>query len=437
MSVKVLPSAQHLEWADQEIGVIIHQDLQVYEHGYYFRDNWDYTPSPEVFNPSELNTDQWLEAAVNLGARYAVLVAKHCSGFSLWPTKAHDYSVASSPWKNGKGDVVAEFIKSCHKYGVKPGIYASCCNNAKYKFGWGRLIDGPDPARHRAYIDMMKTQLTELWSNYGELFEVWFDGGFPEDGGDEIVELLCKLQPQAIAFQGDPRRHHCVRWVGNERAVAPYPCHGAANEMGAFDGETEFELQPCFYGSLKGKFWMPGEADMPNRDQWAACQGGWFWRPGEDHTLYPPEYLLERYFTSVGRNCNFLLGMVIDNRGLVPDADFEQFKRTGDLIRNAFKTRLGGCSGKGFELEFEVPDGAKTTLISLSEEISKGENVTCFTVYGFDGEHYRFVATGSSIGHKHLIPVEPCSFRKWKVVVHGNIQGEIPEFRDFSAYSSL
>ncbi len=432
--MKKIPSPRQLEWADCEIGVIIHQDLQVYEPGYNFRDNWNYTPEASKFNPSSLDTDQWLEAARNLGARYAVLVAKHCSGFSLWPTRAHNYSVASSPWQNGHGDVVADFIRSCKKYGIRPGLYASCCNNAKYKISSGQLVDGTDPVRYRAYLDMVLTQLRELWSNYGELFEVWFDGGFPRPGAEEIIELLASLQPNAIAFQGDPDRHQCVRWIGNERAEAPYPCHGATDTMTAEGGEIEYEFQECFYGNITGRYWAPGEADMPNRDQWAAYQGGWFYQPGEDHTIYPPEFLLDCYFTSVGRNCNFLLGMVIDDRGLVPHADFEQFRRTGELIQGVYMHCAGKTAGEGNTLELAA-EAVPVATICLMEDIRYGEAVRTFTVYGFDGSNWRFVAAGSAIGHKRLLRIRAQIFSRWKVVVHEQRPGVTVRFREFSLWT--
>ena len=211
----VLPSARHLEWADCEIGVIIHQDVQVYEPSYEWYKQMGYTPAPTVFNPSSLDTDQWIETAKAAGAKYAVLVAKHCSGFSLWPTKAHDYSVASSPWKGGKGDVVADFIASCRKFGIKPGIYASTGANARLMVSKNEISD---TAKWSAYLDVVKTQLTELWTNYGELFEIWFDGGNlpPDKGGREIEDILLRLQPNAVVFQGNPARMTSLRWCGNE-----------------------------------------------------------------------------------------------------------------------------------------------------------------------------------------------------------------------------
>ncbi|MEI6424492.1 MAG: alpha-L-fucosidase, partial [Lentisphaerota bacterium] len=141
----VLPTPSQAAWADEEIGVIIHLDMQVFEPEYSFRKQWGYTPDPKIFNPKELDTDQWIATAKTAGAKYAVLVAKHCSGFSLWPTKTHSYSVASTPWRGGKGDIVSDFIKSCAKFGLKPGIYASAsCNAYMRANNPGKVLSG-DP----------------------------------------------------------------------------------------------------------------------------------------------------------------------------------------------------------------------------------------------------------------------------------------------------
>lgn len=180
----VTPNPIQKEWAEAEIGVIIHFDMPVYRPDYNWRDFGTH-PEPSVFNPTELNTDQWLEAAQKLGAKYAVLVAKHCSGFSLWPTGAHEYSIKHSPYKQGKGDIVRDFVNSCRKYGIKPGIYASTTANGYLWADNPGLVQPGGPVTQAEYNRIVVAQLTELWSNYGKLFEIWFDGGVlsKEKGG--------------------------------------------------------------------------------------------------------------------------------------------------------------------------------------------------------------------------------------------------------------
>ena len=175
------PSAEHLAWADAEIGVIIHQDLETYDPSYQVHKGT--LPQASVFNPTALDTDQWLATAKAAGARYAVLVAKHCSGFCLWPTAAIDFSVRQSPWKSGQGDVVADFIASCRKHDVQPGLYYSTSFNGYLQIGQGGRPLSGRPEDLRRYNDIVVQQLTELWTHYGPLFEIWFDGGCAPAGG--------------------------------------------------------------------------------------------------------------------------------------------------------------------------------------------------------------------------------------------------------------
>lgn len=415
---RVIPSKQHLKWADCEIGVIIHCDLQVFAPEWEFGD-MDHMPSPACFNPSHLNTDQWVETAKKLGAKYAVLVAKHCTGFSLWPTKAHDYNVANSPWKDRKGDVVADFIASCKKYGLLPGLYYSCPTNYKWKINNRVAVEDKSPEYLEKYIEMMLVQLRELWSNYGPLFEIWFDGGMLNPkAGKRIMELALELQPNAVAFQGDPEKMNCVRWIGNERADAPVPCFTRSNSGTDSDGITERAHSPQFCGDFNGSYWCPGEADMPNRDRIYGFLCGWFWREGEDSMIYPPEELLDRYYTSVGRGCNLLLGMAVDNRGLIPDADVAQFEQTGKLIEQQFRNIIGKTAGKNQRtLDIAVPDNKPVDLICIKEDISIGENIKFYTVSGFDGTHYHTLVIGTCLGHKALHRIRPVQYPSYRLEI--------------------
>jgi len=276
----ILPTPAQLEWSEGEIGVIIHLDVQVFEPGYSFREQWGYTPDPSVFNPTQLDTDQWIATAKSAGATYAVLVAKHCSGFSLWPTKAHDYSVKSSPWRDGRGDIVGDFFKSCKKYGLRPGLYCSAACNAYLNVDNPGKVRTGDPAGQARYNQIVETQLTELWTNYGDVFYIWFDGGVlpPEEGGPNVVPLLKKLQPRAVVFQGPHDWPSLTRWTGNERAEAPDPFWNTTSNLTSDDGTVEVD---GLGGDPNGTQWVCGESDMPNRCQKNAFQGGWFWRKDE------------------------------------------------------------------------------------------------------------------------------------------------------------
>jgi len=429
-SGKVLPTPQQLEWADCEIGVIIHLDLQVFEPSYSFRKEPGYTPSPSVFNPSNLDTDQWLDTAKSAGAKYAVLVTKHFSGFSLWPTKAHGFSVSSSPWRKGRGNVVGDFFRSCERYGIKPGLYYNAAYNAYSRvYGKGRVLSGRDEEQ-RAYNYLVEKQLAELWSEYGDVFEIWFDGGLvpPHLGGPEIIPLLEKLQPRAVVFQG-PHGWPClIRWVGNERGEAPYPCWSRTDMLSSDDGMTE---RADMAGSPFGAVWAPAESDMPNRHQDKAFMGGWFWREGEDSLLYSLSHLVERYYRSVGRNTNLLLGMVIDDRGLVPEADRKRFSEFGREIGKCFGTPLCSTSGKGTVFELYPFSGPFSHAV-IMEDISKGENILRYTVETLCGKKWLEIAHGLNVGHKRIEKFPPVCAPEVRLTVRESII--TPVIRNFALF---
>ena len=400
----VLPTAAQLKWADAEIGVLIHFDMPVFEPSYDFRSDWNYHPNLSVFNPTQLDTDQWIKASKAAGATYAILVAKHCSGFSLWPTAAHPYSVKNTPWRNGQGDIVKDFIASCKKYGLKPGIYASTTANGYLQVdNPGKVVSG-NKEEQQKYNEVVRTQLTELWTNYGKLFEVWFDGGVlpPEKGGFDVLSMLKDKQPDAIAFQGPYGHQHNIRWVGNEEGVAPYPCWSAADSTTSSSGVVEIK---GLNGNPKGLFWCPGESDFPLRLN-SSFQGGWFWHKDEDDQLRSIDELVDKHSKSVGRNTNMLLGVVVDNRGLVPDVDVKRLEEFGNEIsaKYAHPVAKKVNQGKLVHITFDVPQ--QLSRIVVMEDISKGERIREYNLYGKENGAWKLLSTGSSVGHKRIEVVE-------------------------------
>lgn len=427
----IVPTQQQVEWANCEMGVLIHFDMPVFEPEYDWT-NFGTQPSPKVFNPTQLNTDQWLATAKKLGAKYAVLVAKHCSGFSLWPTKAHDYNISHSPWKNGKGDIVADFIRSCKKYGIRPGIYASTSANG-YLHVNAHKVDPKGPVTLAEYKKIVGKQLTELWGNYGKLFEVWFDGGLlsTTKGGVDAYSLLKKLQPQAIAFQGPYGYKNLIRWVGNEEGAAPYPCWATADSTTNADGTIEVS---GLHGNSKAPYWCPGESDFTLR--WnRSFQGGWFWHAGEDSKMFTVKELLKKYETSVGHNTNMLLGMVIDNRGLVPDADVQRIEAIGKEIQrqygHPFKTMYG--TGNTLIMNFAKPISVDRVVIQ--EDIRKGERVLSYELQGKANGSWVVLATGSNIGHKHIDRFNAQKLQAIRLVVKES--KATPQILKFSVYKTL
>jgi alpha-L-fucosidase len=393
----VLPNAQQLQWAKAEIGAIIHLDLVNYIPNYNWR-NWGTHPPASIFNPTKLNTDQWVQSAKAAGATYIVLVAKHCSGFSLWPTAAHNYSVKNTPWKNGEGDIVKDFIKSCKKYNVKPGIYASAAANGFCYVDNPGLVQKGSPYTQKQYNDIVIKQLTELWSNYGNLFEIWFDGGvLPEEkGGPPIAALLKKLQPDAIVFQGPTDAKNLVRWIGNEEGTAPYPNWGTADTTTSSAGTIKVNDMS---GSPDGKIWCPGEADFPLRTGW---QGGWFWK-AQGQKMLSVQQLVKNYYTSIGRNANMLLGIVIDTSGQVPDEDVIRLKDFGNAIKKKFSSPVFSGKTTGAEAQFTIAQKPiAINCILMQEDIGKGERVRHYAIDAWINNQWKQIAEGSSIGHKRI-----------------------------------
>ncbi len=383
------PTARHLEWADMELGVIIHYLMDIYNPGYGgYKTAGVRTEMPASgFAPEGWDTDQWMRSAAKMGAKYAVLVANHCTGFSLWQTKVNDYSVASCAYKDGKGDIVREFIESCAKYGIRPGLYYSTGCNGYYDINDDRKHDY-FADYYRDYVRCVEAQVKELWSEYGDLFEIWFDGGIiPLDkGGPNLVPILEKYQPDALCFQGPKGFPHNLRWVGNEDGLAPPDCFAFP------DGDDSV--------------WMPAETDMPNRDH-GAFGGGWGWRAGEADHVFSAEHLLDCYVRSVGRNSNLLLGMAIGCDGRFEDE--AQFERFGELLEKTFGDAAKIAEIPGTDALVQTLTLDKTVpvkYIVLREDITEGHRVRGFRVL-CDGE---VILEGKCIGHKRIVPlVKTCT----------------------------
>ena len=428
----VVPSKAQLEWADAEIGVLLHLDMPVFHPEYNHR-QYGTHPDPMTFNPTELNTDQWLETAKKLGAKYAVLTAKHGSGFTLWPTKTHKYNVSHCPYKDGKGDIVGEFVKSCRKYGIRPGIYANMSTNGYLWVDNPGLVQPGSPITQEQYADIIQCQLTELWSNYGELFEVWFDGGIlsPAQGGTDALALLRKLQPRAIAFQGPYGYENLIRWVGNEVGTAPDPCWATADSTTNSDGVQVVE---GLNGRPDAPFWCPGESDFTLRRQ-ESFGGGWMWHEGQDEMLYGIDELMKRYETSVGRNTNMLLGLVIDNRGLIPQADVERAAEYGKAIERRYGHPIATARGQGGELVIKLKRPTSIDRLYLQEDIRYGERVLAWHVEALlpDGST-KTVAEGTNIGHKRIATFPSIEAGSLRLIIDQSKAK--PRIREFAVFET-
>ncbi len=399
------PTPQQLLWQEQELGVIIHYIMDIYAPR--MRPSQIKSKKvrkklhPSKINPTNLDVEQWVRSAHELGAKYAVLVANHCTGFSLWQTKINDYCTRSLAWKDGKGDIVADFIDACKKYNIKPGLYYSTAVNGYY--------DISDRKKHdylthyyQDYVRNVEAQVTELWSQYGDLFEIWFDGGIipHEKGGPNLEPILKKYQPNAVCFQGPLSHPHNLRWVGTEEGLAPPNCWSTTNMgEGTFDGTKED--YDAGAGTPNGKYYCPAETDTPNRSL-KSFGGGWAWKKGQKKFVRSPEELLDCYIKSVGRNSNLLLGMAISPSGQFEDE--EQFIEFGKLLKKTFGRPITEkiCEKTDEKtIALTMPSDKQGKYLVLREKLDNGQLIREFNVL-VNGEK---VYESECIGHKRIIPL--------------------------------
>ena len=412
-----LPTPQQVAWQDAEVGMFFHFDLPVFTD--LAEGDWHKTGrlDPDLYQPVRLNTDQWMEAAKAIGAKYTVLVAKHCSGFLCWQSDLYPYGVKQSTWRNGQGDVARSYVDSCRKAGLKAGFYASVTANAYLEVdnpgivNWGR---GGDAAKQAAYAKTCEEMLTELWSRYGPLFEVWFDGGAlpPSQGGPDLAPILKRLQPRAMVFQGPVAT---IRWVGNEDGMAGYPCWATVPHLDAAGN-----------GDPDGPIWQPGECDVPVRNH------DWFWHPNREHTLYPVDQLVQMYYHSVGRNCNLLLNANINRDGLVPEADMQRYREFGAEIRRRFGRAVAAVEGRGETVELRLGKERRVDHVVAMERIQAGERVREYVVEGQTAGGWRELCRGQSVGHKRIESFPEVAVTALRLRVTRSVAE--PLIRRFAAY---
>jgi len=430
-----VPSERQLAWHQLEFYGFVHFTINTFTDK-----EWGYgDESPTLFNPTDFSAEQIVDAAAAGGMKGLILTAKHHDGFCLWPSKFTEHSVKHSPWKNGKGDMVKEFADACRKHDLKLGIYLS---------PWDRNHKGYGTHEYIAYY---RNQLRELLTNYGDIFEVWFDGA---NGGDGFYggaremrkidrktyydwpntwQLVRELQPDACIFgDGGPD----IRWVGNERGQAGETCWSTLKRDDFAPGVADQKRLTS--GDRPGTHWIPAECDVSIRP-------GWFHHAKEDAKVKTPGQLMDLYFASVGRGASFLLNLPPDRRGQLPDVDVKSlaefrlrveatFKH--DLARGAKATASNlrgndksfaaknvvsgdakkywatddGVTNAELVLEFRKP--VTFNIVRLREHLSLGQRVDAFALDQWkDGGWVEF-ATGTSIGSCRLVRGEKLTTEK-------------------------
>jgi len=400
----VLPTPAQIAWQDCEVGVLYHFDLPVAAGNYSLQDASRRTFDPQLYQPKKLDTDQWLAAAAAAGAGYAIFTATHFNGFMQWQSDVYPYGLKQTNWRNGKGDVVADFMASCRKVGIRPGVYFSVNRNAFFGV-YDHYVDGGKgrgtPAQE-GFNRIAEKMTEELCSRYGPLIELWFDAGTktPEEGGPDVLPIFDKYQPGAVFYHSMARGDH--RWIGNEEGYANYPCWATMPDRGqTLRHNTPEGRKLLATGDPDGPAWSPGMVDVPLRG--AGKIHSWIWKPNEEHAIQPTDVLVRMYQKSVGRNCNFIIGAVIDRDGLVPESDAKRLGEFGAEVKRRYGKPSGVTEGEGATIQLNLPKPTTIDTVIAMEDIAQGERVREYQVSGLlAGGEWQKLCSGQSIGHKRI-----------------------------------
>jgi alpha-L-fucosidase len=424
-AVDLKPGPQQIEWQDLEMGAIIHFGPNTFLD----REWGDGTADPKVFNPTQFDPEQWMRALREAGIRYVIFVAKHHDGFCLWPTGQTDYSVKSSPFENGQGDIVRRVEEAARKYGMRFGVYLS---------PWDR--HEPRYSNSAEYDKYYTAELDELAQGYGQLEEFWLDGA--GSGGHvynfpRIVEELRMLQPNTLVFADMALfEYGDIRWVGNEDGIIPYENWNVIDR----------------HGYLR---WRPVEADTPLR------KSHWFWHPNDDESLKSVSELLTAYEQTVGRGGQLVLGIAPDRRGLIPQTDVARLREFGDAIRSRYGNNLVGKHLKtGAEEElaldedpdtfWSAPVGSHHAVLEVDFErpitfdraltmewLNNGQHVQLYAIEVFQAGKWREIARGEAIGHKRIDNFALVNTSRVRLrILSSSSEAHIREFQLFDSTAS-
>ena len=402
-----IPTRDQLAWQDLEIGMFVHIAPNTWQD----KEGDDLSTPLSNINPEKLDTDQWAQTAVDLGAKYIVFVAKHAGGFCMWQTETTSYSIRNTPWQGGHGDVLADVSASCRKYGLKLGVYVSPRDDH-----FGARTGGicATPALQAHYNKMYREQLIEVLSRYGKMVEIWFDGSTAVP----VCDIVSKYQSRAMVFQGPCAT---IRWVGNEDGYAPYPCWNGIDRAEARTGTaTSLNSDP------DGDVWMPVEVDVSIR------RPDWFWSTTNAKNVLTRDQLLSTYYCSVGRGAQLLLNIPANRQGLLPDPDCASARAFGLEIRRRFAKPLAETTGQGTQVTLRLGTPVRIDTVILQEDIAAGERVRAFHVEGLAEGVWQKLGEGTSIGHKRIQPVDPITVDSLRIVTTKSVG--IPIFRNVAVY---
>lgn len=434
------PTKAQYEWQDNEVGMFIHWFPWrgfngVVSSASELRDPAKQVEFAKTFTMSKMDTDQWAETAVQMGAKYVVFVAKQNLGFIGWQTDTKaPFSMINTPYKDGKGDIALELSESCKKYGIKFGIYM-CGDSLIYDAGHGGIVVPPekqqayeaaydagevtdlsrwvDREKHDEYVKLYRQWLTELLSRYGDVCEMWFDSSLKID----VRDILAKYAPNAVVFQS-PNAN--IRWVGNEEGWAHYPAWNAVKRYDAMTG-TSFQK----HSDPNGEVWMPLECDVPIRKSFV-------YNPNPSNWIRSLDELMNLYYRSVGRGATLLLNHGPHCEGYIIEEDYNRAKEFGDEVRRRFGTPIAETSGEGEFVEIDLGKLQPVDHVITMEDIRYGERVRKYVIEGFDGKEWIRLAYGSSIGHKKIDFFEEANVSK--IRFRGLVSVGVPLIRSIKAF---
>ncbi len=416
-AAQIRPSARQLAWQQLDFACFVHFGVNTFTD----REWGDGTESPSLFDPSELDADQWVSACKDAGIKEIIFTAKHHDGFCLWPSRFTEHSLKNSPWKGGAGDVVREISDACHRGGVAFGVYLSPWDRHEPSYG-----DSP------RYNEHFRNQLRELLTDYGPIAEVWFDGACGEGPNgkrqeydfDSFYSLVRELQPDAVISICGPD----VRWCGNEAGVCRESEWSVVPESFVVDDPDIGSREKLWEAVENGAnlIWYPAQVDTSIRP-------GWFYHESEDDKVKGLEHLLDVFFSSVGGNAQLLLNIPPDRRGLFHENDVRRLREIGEYLRATFSEDFAkGCKATSLEsaagheadktvdgdaqtywstadgvtsatIEYDLASAKTFNTAMLQEYIAKGQHVEEFCLEVWNADGWQEIARATTIGHKRIL----------------------------------
>ena len=488
-AANVIPSPQQLAWQRLELTAFIHFGMNTFTNS-----EWGSgTEDPKLFNPTQLDTRQWMRALKSAGIKLAVLVVKHHDGFVLYPSRYTTHSVKYSSWEGGHGDVVRDFVNAAHEYGIKVGFYLSPADRHEAQPGGSfangspyvttkipTLVHGDN--RHPThfytyqlddYDRYFMNQLYELMTQYGPVYEFWFDGATAAGTGEPYnfaawFDLMHHLAPHAVIRPCDINPYHgddglirnlasntatglqMIRWAGNDNAresewsVIPLPSDFNVLPSNGDLSQTDLGSRAILFNpGAHYLAWYPARSNYSTRSNW-------FWHASDDNQVKTMGDLMTIYYQSVGRNSNMLLNVPPNQRGLFADTDVQRLKEFGQWVKKTFQHNLAqgakAVASSVFnndpkfaarkavdgdpntywkaadghttaELTFDMGHKVQFNRVMLGESLAVGQRVETFEVDSWTGSAWQKITTATTIGYKRILTFDTVQAQKVRILI--------------------